>query len=251
MSVDALSHPLLHGTAHGFLGRVGGVSTGLYGGLNVGLGSADDLVAVRQNRARAVEAVLADAALATVYQVHGNRCVTIDAPFPGDDRPEADALATATPGLLLGILTADCVPVLFADQKAGVVAAAHAGWKGALAGVTDSAIEAMEALGARRENIAAVTGPCIQQVSYEVSGAMMDQFSTQDHVFFAQGRDGHFQFDVEGYVLARLKRADIRYAERMRVDTYADEDRFFSFRRSTHRSEPDYGRQISLIGLCP
>ena len=249
MNVAVLSHPLLDGTAHGFLGRVGGVSTGLYGGLNVGLGSADDLAAVQQNRARAVEAVLPGAALATVYQVHGKRCVTIHSPFADGDRPEADALATATPGLLLGILTADCVPVLFADHKAGVVAAAHAGWKGALAGVTDSAIEAMEALGADRRNIHAVTGPSIQQESYEVTGAMMDQFDPADHHFFAPGREDHYQFDVEGYVLARLHRADIGAAERMHVDTYALEDRYFSFRRSTHRSEPDYGRQISLIGL--
>lgn len=251
MSVTAVTSPLLEGIAHGFLGRVGGVSTGLYGGLNVGLGSADDLAAVRQNRARAVEAMLSGAELATVFQVHGSRCIPIEAAFVDGERPEADAMATSTPGLLLGILTADCVPVLFADVEAGVVAAAHAGWKGALAGVTDSTVEAMEALGANRERIAAVTGPSIQQESYEVTEAMMDKFEANDHRFFTPGRDGHRQFDVEGYVLARLLRAGLTKVQRMGIDTYGDEAGYFSFRRSTHRQEADYGRQISLIGLKP
>ncbi|WP_313536178.1 peptidoglycan editing factor PgeF [Sphingomonas sp.] len=243
----------LDGVPHGFLGRVGGVSTGVVAGLNVGTGSQDDPAAIAANRARVVEAVLPGARLVTVYQVHSADAVTVIAPFDEALRPKADALVTNQPGLVLGILTADCAPVLFADREAGVVAAAHAGWKGAIGGVTDSTIAAMEALGARRERIAAAIGPCIARASYEVDASFFQRFCAQDAAnerFFADGRPEHFQFDLEAYVVHRLALAGLRTIEALGLDTYANEARFFSFRRATHRGEPDYGRQISLIGLA-
>ncbi|WP_294331293.1 peptidoglycan editing factor PgeF [uncultured Sphingomonas sp.] len=242
----------LAGLPHGFLGRAGGVSTGMVAGLNVGTGSNDDPAAIAQNRRLAVQAVLPGARLVTVYQVHSADAVTVIAPFDEDLRPRADALVTDRPGLLLGILTADCAPVLFADREAGVVAAAHAGWKGAIGGVTDSTIVAMEALGARREAIAAAVGPCIARASYEVDASFFQHFCAQDPAnerFFADGRPEHFQFDLEAYVVHRLALAGLRTIEALGLDTYTNEDRFFSFRRATHRLEPDYGRQISLIGI--
>lgn len=243
---------MLDGIAHGFLGRRGGVSQGVVAGLNVGLGAGDDDVAVIVNRRRAAEAVLPGARLVTVYQVHSPDCVAATQPWPDAERPHADALVTATPGLVLGVVTADCAPVLLADREAGVVGAAHAGWKGAVGGVTDSTIAAMEALGARRDRIAAAIGPCIAQASYEVDDLFRSRFcadAADNARFFAAGRAGHWQFDLEGYVAARLDAAGIGAVERMALDTYADEDRFYSFRRATHRSEPSYGRQFSLIGL--
>lgn len=242
----------LDGVPHGFLGRVGGVSTGVVAGLNVGTGSQDDPAAIAENRARAVAAVVPGARLVTVYQVHSADAMTVISAFDETLRPKADALVTNQPGLLLGILTADCAPVLFADREAGVVAAAHAGWKGAVGGVTDSTIAAMEALGARRERIAAAIGPCIARASYEVDSGFFQRFCAQDPAnerFFADGRPEHFQFDLEAYVVHRLALAGLRTIEALGLDTYANEPRFFSFRRATHRSEPDYGRQISLIGL--
>lgn len=241
----------LDGVAHGFLSREGGVSTGPHGGLNVGLGSDDDPAAVAENRARATAAVLPGSRLVTLYQVHSGDCITVTAPFNGD-RPRADALVTDRPGLALGILTADCAPVLFADVAAGVIGAAHAGWKGAIGGITDSTILAMESLGARRDRITAAIGPCIARVSYEVDDAFARRFETDDPAnerFFAPARAGHHQFDLEAYVVHRLASAGIRRIAALGLDTYADEDRFFSFRRATHRGEPDYGRQIALIGL--
>jgi hypothetical protein len=242
----------LEGVHHGFLGRIGGVSEGIVSGLNVGLGSNDDPAAIAENRCRAVAAVLPGARLTTVYQIHSADAVTVLAPFDEALRPRADALVTNQPGLLLGILTADCAPVLLADREAGVVGAAHAGWKGAIAGVTDSTIAAMEALGARRDRIAAAIGPCIARASYEVDAGFFRHFCEQDPAnerFFADGRPEHFQFDLEAYVVHRLAAAGLRTIEALGMDTYADEARFFSFRRATHRGEPDYGRQISLIGL--
>jgi len=237
---------------HGFLGREGGVSSGILAGLNVGLGSADDRGAIAENRRRAVEAVLPGAALVTVHQVHSAEAVIAVAPFPEDTRPHVDAIVTDRPGLLLGILTADCAPVLLADVQAGVVGAAHAGWKGALNGVTDAAIAAMEKLGARRDRIAAAIGPCIARASYEVDDAFARRFEEADPAnerFFFAGRPGHQQFDIEAYVAARLAIAGIGRVETLGLDTYADERAFFSFRRATHRHEADYGREISLIGL--
>jgi YfiH family protein len=254
-AVEVIRSELLGGVSHGFLGRRGGLSTGLVAGLDTGLrGMASDdpaLVAVQVNRRRASEAVLPGARLVGVYQVHGADCL-VAGDWSDDARPHADALVTDQPGVLLGILTADCAPVLFADRAAGVIGAAHAGWKGAVAGVTDSTIAAMEALGAQRSRIVAAIGPCIAQASYEVDQGFHDKLVQIDPAnarFFAAGRPEHYQFDLELYVAARLEMAEIGGVERLALDTYTDEARFFSFRRATHRQEPDYGRQISLIGL--
>jgi len=237
---------------HGFLGRRGGFSTGEVAGLNAGIGSGDDPTLVAQNRRLAGDAVLPGAPLVAVYQVHSARCVTVDAPWSDDARPEADALVTARPGVLLGIVTADCAPVLFADRRVGVVGAAHAGWKGAIGGVTDATIAAMEALGARRADIVAAIGPCILQASYEVDDAFLARFlgeSSGNAHHFAAGRPGHWQFDLEAYVAARLESAGIDAIGRLSLDTYADEGRFYSYRRATHLGQAAYGRQISLIGV--
>lgn len=250
--VEVITAQALKGLPHGFLGRRGGVSTGLYAGLNVGLGSDDDSAAIRENRRRAVEAVLPGARLVTLHQVHSADAVAASAPWPDDARPHADALVTDRPGLALGVLTADCTPVLLADVRGGIVGAAHAGWKGALGGVTDSAIAAMEKLGASRDRIVAAIGPVIARVSYEVDDGFARRFEEADPAnerFFTPGREGHQQFDLEAYVAARLAAAGIGRIELLGLDTYADEARFFSFRRATHRGEPGYGRQISLIGL--
>jgi YfiH family protein len=242
----------LEGVPHGFLGRQGGVSTGILAGLNVGLGSNDDRAAIAENRRRAVAAVLPGAALATVHQVHSAEAVAVLAAFPDHARPHADALVTDQPGLLLGILTADCVPVLLADMQAGVIGAAHAGWKGAIGGITDATVAAMERLGARASRIVAAIGPCIAKASYEVDEGFRARFCATDpanEFFFADGRLGHHQFDIEAYVAARLAAAGVRTVEALGLDTYAHPDRFFSYRRATHHGEPDYGREISLIGL--
>ena len=248
--IEVVRAGVLDGVPHGFLGRRGGVSTGTVAGLNTGLGAGDDAAAVRRNRELAVAAVLPGAALATVYQIHSPDCVTVTAPWPDAERPHADALVTDRPGLLLGIVTADCAPVLLADAAAGVIGAAHAGWKGALGGVTDATIAAMEALGARRERIGAAIGPCIAQPSYEVDPPFRERVGVEAHAFFLPGAAGRWQFDLEGYVAARLRGAGLCQVERLGLDTYAQPDRFFSYRRATHRGEPAYGRQISLIA-CP
>lgn len=249
--VESLCHPLLAGAAHGFLGRRGGVSTGDLAGLNVSY-SEDDPALTAQNRARAVAAVLPGATLQTCYQIHSAEAVTVTEPWPDSRRPHADALVTARTGLLLGILTADCAPVLFHDAAAGVIGAAHAGWKGAMGGVTDATIAAMEALGARRQDMAAVVGPCIARQSYEVDSAFEARFleqSGENERFFRPGREGHGWFDLEGYVASRLHGAGVSKVGMLGEDTYAQEARFYSFRRATHRGEAAYGRQISLIGL--
>ncbi len=252
MSAEAIRAAALEGVPHGFLTRRGGVSHNLYASLNVGLGSGDDQDLVAENREIAVEAVERGAKLVTLHQVHSGEALIATAPWKDAERPHADGLATATPGLLLGILTADCAPVLFADKAAGVVGAAHAGWKGALGGVTDAVIARMEELGADRARIAAAIGPCIARASYEVDDAFARGFHESDPAnerFFSAGRDGHHQFDLEAYLLARLAAAGVTRVEALGLDTYADEDRFFSYRRATHRGEADYGRQISLIGV--
>jgi len=237
---------------HGFLGRRGGMSVGECAGLNVGFGSRDDPEAIAGNRRLAIAAVHPDAALATVHQIHSAEAVIADQAWAQDKRPRADAMVTDTPNLLLGILTADCAPVLFADHNAVVVGAAHAGWRGALAGVTDATIEAMEELGAKRENIHAAVGPCVGQPSYEVDEAFRERFVHADGDnarFFVAGPSGKPHFDLEAYVVHRLILAGIAEIEALNLDTYADPDRFFSFRRSTHRGEPDYGRQLSAIAI--
>ena len=253
MGVEVNRSRLLGDGPHGFLGRVGGVSTGIYAGLNVGLGSEDDRDAVVENRRRAVEAVLPGATLARVYQFHSPDVITVAGANDQDDPPKGDAMVTDRPGMLLGIVTADCVPVLFADRQAGVVGAAHAGWKGAMSGVTDNTLTAMEALGADRSRIACAIGPCIAQKSYEVDEGFFRRFAEEDAAnerFFADGKPGHYQFDIEGYVAAWLATAGILKVECMGEDTYSQPDRFFSYRRSCHLGEPGYGRQISLIGLA-
>jgi polyphenol oxidase len=251
-AVEVFHAEALAGVPHGFLGRRGGTSTGVVAGLDMGTRAMDPadprLEPVWKNRKLGVAAVLPGARLVTVYQVHGANCVEAG-DWDETGRPHADALVTDRPGTLLGILTADCAPVLFADRQAGVIGAAHAGWKGAVAGVTDATVTAMERLGARRENITAAIGPCIAQPSYEVDAGFRARFADGDAGFFAFGKPNHFQFDLEGYVAHRLERAGIGAVERLSLDTYRDDGRFFSFRRATHRGEPDYGRQISLIGL--
>ncbi|WP_294238114.1 peptidoglycan editing factor PgeF [uncultured Sphingomonas sp.] len=253
MTIETLRTPLLDPIAHGFLGRRGGVSAGIHGGLNVGLGSEDDRDSVAENRRRARGAVLPGAQLVTCYQIHSAEAVTVLVPPEEGVRPHGDALVTNQPGLLLGILTADCAPVLFADAEAGVIGAAHAGWKGAFGGITDATLLAMEALGARRDRIAAAIGPCIARASYEVDAAFLRRFVAQapeNERFFADGtRPDHYQFDLEAYVAHRLAAAGVARVAALGEDTYGQEDRFFSFRRATHRGEPSYGRQISLIGL--
>lgn len=250
--VEVIRARALDGVTHGFLGRRGGVSTGVVAGLNVGTGSADDPALIAENRRRAGEAVLPGGRLVTLYQVHSPDAVAVIEPFEERLRPRADALVTDRPGLALGILTADCAPVLLADKQAGVVGAAHAGWKGAIAGVTDSTIALMESLGAQRDCIVAAVGPCIARASYEVDDSFFRGFVEIDPAnerFFADGKPGHHQFDLEAYVAHRLASAGIRTVETLGLDTYADESRFYSFRRATHRSEPDYGRQIAIIGI--
>ncbi|WP_419828281.1 peptidoglycan editing factor PgeF [Sphingomonas sp.] len=250
--VEAIHSRVLAGLPHGFLGRRGGVSTGAYAGLNVGLGSDDVRAAIAENRRRAVEAVMPGATLVTVHQVHGATTVVAE-PGGDDERPHADALVTDRAGLLIGILTADCVPVLLADARAGVVGAAHAGWKGALGGVVASVVDAMVALGADRARIAATIGPCIAQPSYEVDDAFRDRLVAGDPAradLLVPGRPGRHQFDIERFVGRRLAEAGVTVIDPLHLDTYADEARFFSFRRATHRGETGYGRQIALIGLA-
>jgi len=250
--IDVTTSPRLLGTRHGFLGRRGGVSTGLHSSLNVGLGSDDEATAVAANRRIAREAVAPGAALVTLFQIHGADVVIANAPMTDDARPRADALVTDRPGLALGILTADCAPILFADVGAGVVGAAHAGWKGALGGVAEATVAAMERLGADRDRIVAAVGPCIAKTSYEVDDAFLSRFTSADRDyerFFVSARPGHHHFDLEGFVAARLAAASVRAVHATGLDTYADETRFFSYRRATHRGQSDYGRQLSLIAL--
>lgn len=255
--VDFLTVPALAGTRHGFLTRCGGVSSGLFASLNVGLGSSDERGHVQENRRRAVDAVAPGAALVTLHQVHSANVVPVTAAFPDDARPHADAMVTATPGLALGILTADCAPILFADVEAWVIGAAHSGWKGALADIGPATVAAMVQLGARRDHIVAAIGPTIARASYEVDLAFRDRFCAVDpkhDTFFVPsafgGKPGHCQFDLEGFIASRLAAAGVRTVVAMGVDTYPDDARWFSFRRTTHRKEPDYGRQLSLIGLA-
>lgn len=249
--VEVFRARALAGVAHGFLGRRGGVSTGEVAGLNCGLGSGDERALVNENRRLAAEAVLPGARVVAVHQVHGNTCLEADA-WSDDERPRADALVTDRPGLLLGIVTADCAPVLLADTEAGVIGAAHAGWRGATAGVTDQAIAAMISLGAKVERIAAAIGPCIGRASYEVDHGFAERLLAEDpdnDRFLSDGPAGRPHFDLEAYVVARLAAAGIRRIEAAGLDTCAIEDRFYSYRRATKRGEPTYGRQISLIGL--
>jgi YfiH family protein len=246
-----LVHPRLR---HGFFTRQGGVSTGLYASLNGGIGSRDDAANVVQNRARMATALaVAPDHLVTAYQVHSPDVIVAETPWTAAERPRADAIVTRVPALAVGVTTADCGPILLADPQAGVVAAVHAGWRGALAGVVEATLAAMERLGAVRDNIRAALGPMISQASYEVGPDLIARFAAEDRgseCFFAPTtRTGHALFDLPGYIAARLKRAGIRHVEDLGLCTYADPVRFYSFRRTTHRAEPDYGRHISAIAL--
>lgn len=246
--------PALLGVAHGFFGRRGGVSTGALASLNCGIGSDDDPARIAENRQRIVQTIQPKAQLAGLYQVHGNRCITLDAGSDLTGRPEADAMVTATPGIMLGILTADCVPLLFYDREAHVIGAAHAGWKGALAGITNSTLAAMESLGARREHITAAIGPSIGRASYEVDDGFVARFIAADpanEAFFAPNRPGHAMFDIAAYVAMRLAKAGVKRIGITGEDTYAEADDYFSYRRACHRNENSYGRQLSVIALNP
>jgi YfiH family protein len=251
MSPPFVTAHSLSALPHGFFGREGGVSTGAMASLNCGWGSGDDLSLIVENRRRAADALLPGARIVSPHQIH-SADVVIAGDWPDDDRPPADAVVTDKPGVLLGILTADCAPVLLADREAGVIGAAHAGWKGAIGGVTDTTIAAMEKLGADRRRIAAAVGPCIARASYEVDQAFAERFLDADPAndrFFVEGPAGKPHFDLESYVLHRLAAAGLTRIEAVGLDTYALESRFYSYRRSTHRAEPSYGRQLSLIGL--
>ncbi|HEY8384368.1 MAG TPA: peptidoglycan editing factor PgeF [Microvirga sp.] len=238
---------------HAFFTRQGGVSEGLYASLNGGLGSSDDPDRVRENRRRMAQTLgVAPEGLVSLYQVHSPDAVVVEGPWPGD-KPKADGMATRAAGVALAITTADCGPLLFADPHAGVVGAAHAGWRGALTGVMEATLDAMEGLGARRDTIVAVLGPMISQEAYEVGPDLIARFTQADpenERFFApNGREGHAQFDLPGYIGMRLSRAGIGEFANLGLCTYGDEERFYSFRRTTHRKEPDYGRLISAITL--
>ena len=236
---------------HGFFTRKGGASSGIFAGLNCGTGSSDQTEIVAINRGRVADAMgVGPEALVTVHQVHSARALPVTGPL--SIRPEADALVTATPGLLLAVLTADCQPVLFADAEAGVIGAAHAGWRGAVDGVLEATVEAMEGLGAQRSRITAVIGPTISQASYEVGPEFLDRFRAEDEAstrFFANGQGDRMRFDLPGYGLYRLRQAGVGHAEWTGHCTYRDTERFYSFRRTTHAGEADYGRLISTIRL--
>ncbi|EEX09959.1 conserved hypothetical protein [Ruegeria lacuscaerulensis ITI-1157] len=252
MTLEILTSDLLTPVRHGFFSRRGGASSGIFAGLNCGLGSSDQSEAVALNRRRVAEAMeVAPESLIGVHQVHSAVVATVDGPIPGD-KPKADAIVTATPGLALTILTADCQPVLFADSDANVIGAAHAGWRGALDGVLEATVDAMEALGARRENIRAVIGPTISQLAYEVGPEFLDDFIADDPDntrFFSNGHGDRMLFDLPAFGLHRLRRAGVGEAEWTRHCTYSDPDRFYSYRRATHAGEADYGRLISAIRL--
>jgi len=243
----------LRGIAHGFLTRRGGVSKGIYASLNCGVGSDDSSDDVMANRAHALTQFGAAHSLNTVHQVHGTDVAQATGPWPAKP-PQADGLVSRTPGIVLAILTADCAPVLFADPSAGVIGAVHCGWRGTLHGVAERVIEEMEALDASADRIVATVGPTIAQASYEVTTEFEKAVNKDDAdgaAFFAPGQPGHVQFDLPGYVQHRLNRAGLASVGWTGHDTYELADDFFSYRRATHRSEPDYGRQISGIALAP
>jgi purine-nucleoside/S-methyl-5'-thioadenosine phosphorylase / adenosine deaminase len=256
MLLQARSLAVLPGVRHAFFTRAGGVSEGVYASLNAGVGSGDDPQRITENRARMAEALgVGPDRLVSVYQVHSPDVVVAEEPWPPEARPRADAVVTNRPGLAIAASTADCGPVLLADATARVIGAAHAGWRGALAGVTDATIEAMERLGARRARIVAAIGPMIRQSNYEVGPEVVDQFLYEEpdnRRFFApSARVGRAMFDLAGYIAARLVRAEVMSVEDISVCTYADADRFYSYRRMTHLGETDYGRHLNAIAIAP
>jgi polyphenol oxidase len=251
ITAPTLDHPRI---AHGFFTREGGVSTGLYASLNGGTGSRDDRAAVTENRRRMAETLgVAADHLVLPHLVHSPDAVAISAPFSEAERPRCDGLVTRTPGLALGVTGADCGIVLLADAETGIVGACHAGWKGAVYGVLESTVAAMLSIGATRAGIAAVLGPTIGRESYEVGPEFRDRVverNAADATFFTgSGKTGHHHFDLPGFIINRLRGTDIGRVDDLALDTYADEARFFSYRRATHRGEPDYGRLVGAIAL--
>lgn len=246
----------MHGISHGFFGRKGGVSTGLYHGLNCGVGSGDNADAVLTNRQKAVQhlGLQGSEQLCTVRQCHSNIVVTVKEPFGIKPLHDADALVTNIPNIALGILTADCVPLLFYDPKAHVIGATHSGWKGAISGIAQHTIEAMVAIGAHAEDITCAVGPCIKQASYEVDTAFFERFEHRDKhnsaFFVPSENNGRFLFDLTAYVVQQLESQKIGAIDVIDEDTYANQENLFSYRRSCHHNEPNYGRQISLIALA-
>ncbi len=241
------------GLRHAFFTRDGGVSGGIYGGLNGGLGSNDDPEHVVENRRRMAEQMgVAPDRFLSVHQVHSPDAVVANGPWDGSARPRADAIVTRTEGIAIGVTAADCGPILLVDPNARVIGAAHAGWKGALTGILESTIETMEKLGAERSGVVAAIGPLIRQHSYEVGGEFVERFIDADAdnaVFFIPStREGHSMFDLAGYIRMRLENAGVLMIDDIGVDTYSDE-RFYSYRRSVHRKEPDYGRHVHAIAL--
>jgi YfiH family protein len=238
---------------HGFFGRRGGVSQGVFASLNCGAGSGDTRDAVIENRRRATAQLSPDTKLVTVHQIHSANAVIVTTPWDIGEGPQADAMATNVPDIALGILTADCAPVLFADREANVIGAAHAGWKGALGGIIESTLTAMESLGAQRNRIAAAIGPCISQPNYEIGPEFREAFLAADSghatFFVPSSKADHWRFDLEGFVAHRLTLAGVENVARLSACTYAREADFYSFRRATHRGEKDYGRQLSAILL--
>lgn len=246
----------LPGVRHGFFTRNGGVSDGIYATLNCGVGSCDDRPNVLENRRRVAETIgVEEGRLVTPFQIHSDSAVVATKPWvAGPDAPRADIVVTRERKLAIGILTADCAPILFVDPEAGVIAAAHAGWRGALAGVVESAVAQMEALGATRDKIRAAIGPTISQAAYEVGDEFRDTFVSADAGyagFFAKGKADRPHFDLPGFLLSRMQAAGLQEPVDLGTCTYGDEARFFSYRRTTHRGERDYGRQISVIALTP
>ncbi|HEY4345747.1 MAG TPA: peptidoglycan editing factor PgeF [Parvibaculum sp.] len=247
--LDALNH-----IRHGFFTREGGVSKGIYASLNCGYGSDDEKGAVTENRARVAQALSVEAdKLLTVHQIHSPTVIRVTEPWTPATAPQADAMVTDQPNIALGVLAADCAPVLFADATARVAGAAHAGWKGAFTGVLEATVEAMIGLGAKRERIVAAIGPCISRDAYEVGPEFLERFLQADEAnskwFMPSAREDHFMFDLPAFAASRLEGTQISTVAQLGVCTYADDKRFFSYRRTTHRGEGDYGRQISAIAL--
>lgn len=254
MTVESLLLSSVPGIRHAFFTRLGGVSAGIYAGLNGGFGSQDDPANVQENRRRMANALaVAPQRLLTLHQTHSPDAVVVDEPWELDRRPKADAMVTNRPGIALGVTTADCGPVLMVDPSAQVIGAAHAGWKGALGGVLEATIAAMERIGASRDNIVVGLGPMLRQRNYEVGMEFVARFEQADpdnaRFFASASRHGHAMFDLPGYIRGRLDRAGVAMVDDVDLCTYADEDSFYSYRRTTHRREPDYGRHVHAIVL--
>ncbi len=255
MMIQAPSFSAFKDIRHAFFTREGGVSEGIYQSLNGGIGSNDAPENVRENRTRMATALdVVPTHFVTCYQIHSPDVIVATKPWTRENSPRADAIVTRTPGLAIGVTTADCGPILFADETAGVVGATHAGWKGALTGVLEATVSAMEKLGAQRHRIRAALGPMIRQPNYEVGAEFVERFrsadASNDRFYAPAARPGHAMFDLPGYIRSRLERTEIKSIEDLGLCTYADPARFFSYRRTTHRAEPDYGRHVNAIALA-